>query len=129
MGKQILLFDVQENLVNNENTLKFDEAINPYNPEKYEYFKTRNRSSAIKNIIYNKQKLELLKKQEGLCAICTGKIDDSEKVEVDHIVAKAYGGTDEKNNLRLVHLTYHQQKTARERRQRAIVRRGENKKK
>jgi len=128
MGKQLLLVDVQEILVNNENTLKFDNDINPYNPDKYEYFKTRNRSSIIKNIEYNKQKLELLKKQDGLCAICTGMIDNSERVEIDHIVAKAYGGTDKKNNLRLIHLTCHQQKTATERRQRPILRSRKKKK-
>lgn len=53
-------------------------------------------------------------------------IDGNEKVEIDHIVAKAYGGTDEKNNLRVVHKTCHQQKTATERRQRAIMRKREN---
>lgn len=89
---------------------------------------TRNRSSIIKNIEYNKQKLELLKKQDGLCAMCGDKIDGSEKAEIDHIVAKAYGGTDKKNNLQLVHLTCHQQKTATERRQRAIMRRRERNK-
>jgi RNA-directed DNA polymerase len=120
LGKQILLVDVQEILVDNQNTLKFDETINPYNPEKYEYFKTRNRSSVIKNIELNKQKQELLKKQNGLCAICTGIINNTEKVEIDHIVARKDGGTDKKNNLRLVHITCHQQKTAIERRIRAI---------
>jgi hypothetical protein len=72
MGKEILLVDIQEILVNNENTLKFVSSINPYNPEKYKYFLTRNRSSVIKNIEYNKQKLELLKKQDGKCTMCGG---------------------------------------------------------
>jgi len=62
LGKQVLLVDVQEVLVNNENTLKFNESINPYNPDEYDYFKRRNRSSVIKNIELNKQKLSLLKK-------------------------------------------------------------------
>jgi len=128
-NKRILLVDVQEILVNNQNTLKFDETINPYNPEAYEYFKTRNRSSAIKNIELNKQKVELLKKQNGLCPYCNGIIDNTEKVEIDHIIAKADGGTDKKNNLRLIHNTCHQQKTAIERRIRAIKRRSENKSK
>ena len=87
--QKLLLVDIQEILVNNENTLKFNESINPYNPEKYEYFLTRNRSSIIKNIKYNKQKQELLKKQNGLCAMCGSIIDDNEKVEIDHILAKA----------------------------------------
>lgn len=125
LGKQILLVDVQEILVNDQNTLRFDNTINPYNPDEYEYFQSRNRSSTIKNIEYNKQKLELLKKQDGLCTLCGGKIDGSEKVEVDHILAKAYGGNDKKNNLRLVHQTCHQQKTATERRIHAILRKSE----
>lgn len=70
MGKRILLVDVQEILVNNQSWLEFDKAVNPYNPEKYEYFLTRNRKSVIKNIEYNKEKLELLYKQKGLCALC-----------------------------------------------------------
>jgi len=118
---------VQEILVNFENTLQFEESINPYNPDAYEYFLRRNRSSIIKNIQYNKQKLELLKKQDGLCALCGGKVDGSEKVEVDHILAKAYGGSDKKKNLRLVHQTCHQQKTATERRQQAVLRKIEKK--
>jgi RNA-directed DNA polymerase len=121
-GKRILLVDIQEILVNREQTLKFDEAINPYNPDKYNYFMSRNRSSIIKNIEYNKQKQELLKKQVGLCALCGGMINGSEKVEIDHIVATAYGGTDSKKNLRLIHSTCHKQKTAMERRQRAKIR-------
>jgi len=119
-GSQILLVDIQEILVNNINTLQFDESINPYNPEAYEYFKTRHRSAIIKDIENNKQKRELLKKQDGLCAICGGIIDKTEKIEVDHIIAKADGGTNKKNNLRVVHVTCHHQKTATERRIRAI---------
>jgi RNA-directed DNA polymerase len=71
----------------------------------------------------------MLKKQDGLCTICKGIIDDCEKAEIDHIVAKVNGGTDKKNNLQLIHATCHQQKTATERRQRAIMRRRENSKK
>lgn len=125
LGKELLLVDVQEILVNSEPTLAFDDTVNPYNPEKYQYFKTRNRSSVIKNIEYNKQKQQFLAKQDGICAICGGKIDNSEKVEIDHILAKAHGGTDKKKNLRLVHQVCHQQKTAVERRQRAILRKRE----
>jgi RNA-directed DNA polymerase len=129
LGKELLLVDVQEILVNKENTLKFDESINPYNPESYEYFLTRNRISIIRNIEYNKQKQELLKKQNGLCTMCGAIIDENEKVEIDHILAKAYGGTDDKKNLRLIHATCHKQKTARERRERAKLRKLERKNK
>jgi len=124
-GKQILLVDIQEILVNNLLTLRFDKTINPYNPDTYEYFKTRNRSAIIKNIEYNKQKQRLLKAQDGLCMICKGTINNMERVEIDHIIAKVDGGSNETNNLRLVHSECHKQKTAAERRMRAIMRRRE----
>jgi 5-methylcytosine-specific restriction endonuclease McrA len=57
--------------------------------------------------------------------MCGGWIDGTEKVEIDHILAKGYGGTNEKKNLRLIHSTCHKQKTAVERRLRAIMRRRE----
>ena len=103
-------------------TLEFDDSINPYNPDAYEYFKTRNRSAIIKNIEYNKQKQNLLRIQDGICTLCDGMINNTEKIEIDHIIAKADGGTNETSNLRLVHATCHKQKTAVERRVRAIMR-------
>lgn len=124
-GKQLLIVDVQEILVNNQMMLKFGETINPYNPEAYEYFKTRNRSAIIKNIEYNKQKQNLLKIQDGICTLCNGMISDTERVEIDHIIAKIDGGSNKTSNLRLVHATCHKQKTAVERRMRAIMRKRE----
>ena len=57
--------------------------------------------------------------------ICKGMINSMEKVEVDHIIAKVDGGSNEASNLRLVHSVCHKQKTATERRVRAIMRRRE----
>jgi len=86
---------------------------------------TRNRSNIVKDISNNKQKSDLLQKQNAICKLCHGLIDGTEDTQIDHIIPKAEGGKDKKSNLQVVHLTCHQQKTAVERRSRAIKRRNE----
>jgi 5-methylcytosine-specific restriction endonuclease McrA len=129
LQKEILIADIQEILVNRYNYLKFEEWINPYNPEAYEKFDTQNRKAIVKDIRYNKEKRRLLVKQSGKCPYCNGWIDGSESVEIDHIIAKADGGTDKKSNLRLIHKECHDRKTVMERRIRAVKRKIERAKK
>jgi RNA-directed DNA polymerase len=53
----------------------------------------------------------LLNKQQYKCNICREKFTLLENLEVDHIVAKTAGGTDEYSNLQVVHKTCHIIKT------------------
>jgi RNA-directed DNA polymerase len=126
-GKDVLITDIQQIKVRSENVLPFNEDMNPYNPDAYDKFMTRNRSAIVKDITNNKQKRSLLEKQNAICPLCEGWIDGTENTQIDHIKPKAEGGTDKKSNLQVVHSTCHQQKTAIERRSRSIKRKNEKK--
>jgi RNA-directed DNA polymerase len=57
----------------------------------------------------------LLKRQRGRCAECGLIFQDGDRMEIDHRLPHAQGGTEEMSNLHLLHTHCHQQKTARDR--------------
>lgn len=54
----------------------------------------------------------LLKKQKGKCNHCGLYFNESDHMEVDHIIPRSLGGKDEYNNLQLLHKHCHDLKTA-----------------
>ena len=56
----------------------------------------------------------LLKQQQGQCRECRGNCRHGDKREVDHIIPKAPGGSETRDNLQLLHRHCHERKTARE---------------
>ncbi len=54
----------------------------------------------------------LLKKQKGQCARCGLSFKDGDRIEIDHRIPVAIGGTDLYVNLQLLHRHCHDQKTA-----------------
>jgi 5-methylcytosine-specific restriction protein A len=63
---------------------------------------------------WQKLRREILERDRGLCQPCqrSGRVTLAR--EVDHIVNKARGGTDDPGNLQAICRVCHQQKTARE---------------
>jgi len=57
----------------------------------------------------------LLKRQDGLCALCNERFVVGEQMEVDHIIPKFKGGKDQYNNLQLLHRQCHVEKTKKDR--------------
>ncbi|MFF4529244.1 HNH endonuclease [Streptomyces sp. NPDC001407] len=57
---------------------------------------------------------EVLRRDRFVCGLCRGGGADS----VDHIVARAHGGSEHPSNLHAVHRLCHQRKTQREARER-----------
>ena len=112
-GKRILLVDIQEILVDIENTLPFGNSPNPYNPEDYDKVDSRLKRQAKNDRRISILKTNLLRKQDGICPAC-GEIIvlNSEKVERHHIVPKFRGGEDSFKNTELLHKTCHDKKTA-----------------
>jgi len=116
-----LLADIQEILVDIENTLPFGEnrkkkwenSPNPYNPEDYDKVDSRLKRQAKNDRRISKLKTNLLRKQDGICPAC-GEIIviNNEKVERHHIVPKFRGGEDSFKNTELLHKTCHDKKTA-----------------
>jgi len=76
---------------------------NPYDLENKEYYDSRRIEFARIFSDIQRHKLNLLKKQKGLCSVCNKIIDFEDKTEIDHIVPLSKNGKHEKNNLRLVH--------------------------
>lgn len=112
-GKEILLCDIQEILVDRENTLPFKESPNPYNPDDYDKVDARLKRQAKQDKRLSLLKINLLRKQDGYCPLCGVIIDlNSEQVERDHIIPLKQGGADSFKNTALVHKTCHDRKTA-----------------
>jgi RNA-directed DNA polymerase len=60
----------------------------------------------------------LLKLQKGKCTICGLYLAPKDLMEIDHKIPRRYGGENKWQNLQLVHGHCHDQKTAREKRER-----------
>lgn len=124
-SKEILICDIQEIKVNRENELKFyPESPNPYNPEDYDKIDSRLKRQIKNDQRVSKLKLNLLRKQDGLCVICGQIINlDEEPVERDHIIPLSEGGADTTRNTVVIHKVCHQQKTSWERKWKAFGKR------
>ncbi|HEY3984625.1 HNH endonuclease [Cedecea sp.] len=64
---------------------------------------------------WDKARLRILKRDKGLCQNCLRRGAITEAAAVDHIVAKANGGSDSDDNLESLCIPCHRVKTARER--------------
>ncbi|NEO17756.1 MAG: group II intron reverse transcriptase/maturase [Moorea sp. SIO3F7] len=58
----------------------------------------------------SKQKVKLLKRQQGKCTHCGLTFKDGDLLEKHHIIPRAQGGNDQLNNLELLHLHCHDAK-------------------
>lgn len=77
------------------------------------------------NLVYWSQRLQqhplvqgklgtLLRRQSGKCALCGLYLKDGDLLEIDHIVRRKLGGSDDLVNLQVLHRHCHDQKTARD---------------
>ncbi len=64
---------------------------------------------------WQKLRAHVLKRDNGLCLPCGRRGRVTEATDVDHIVAKTDGGTDDPGNLQSICAACHKAKTARER--------------
>lgn len=86
-------------------------SINPYEPDNYDYFRSRVVNKSKNSIILGRVRSQLLKKQKGVCPVCEGDLLNKEDLEVHHVTPKKRGGTDKIENLLLLHKTCHKQIT------------------
>lgn len=63
---------------------------------------------------WQKLRKQVLQRDNYLCVTCKAKGRITEATDVDHIVAKAHGGTDDWDNLQSLCSPCHREKTARE---------------
>ena len=86
----------------------------PDNAELNPYWEAR-RKKNVKSQLHLRNKV-LVERQKGLCSHCLETLDNDEYLHVHHVVPRSHGGTDDLDNLRIVHLCCHQQLHAQERR-------------
>ena len=108
--KEILtLFNIVKLPIKRHQKPKLD--ANPYDPAWNLYFmkrearQTRYWSNFLVTQIY--------KRQNGRCSVCFERFNEQRSWDVHHKVPRAQGGTDEPNNLALLHLNCHKQVHAR----------------
>jgi len=73
-----------------------------------EYWKQRATVKAL-NQIYSIKVEKLFKKQKGKCACCGSIIEEMSGTEVHHMRPRSEQGTDEPNNLKLLHQSCHEE--------------------
>lgn len=80
----------------------------PYDPAHRQYWRTRMKTQ-VAGETYSKQRLMLHRSQEYVCALCGVRFIPGESIQVDHIISKYRGGSDDLANKRLVHPWCHRQ--------------------
>lgn len=62
---------------------------------------------------WRRTRLAVIARDGGVCQLCGGLVQGEEReAHIDHIIEKADGGTDELENLRLVHRSCHSRRHA-----------------
>lgn len=88
--------------------VKIRNGMRVYDRSISEYWKEREYTNAYQQI-YSVKIERLYKKQKGKCASCNLTIKDMSDVHAHHVIPKECGGTDELNNLRLLHPECHRE--------------------
>jgi RNA-directed DNA polymerase len=81
----------------------------PLNPDDREYWEMR-RLRRLEETLKSPKRLALLKRQDCKCAMCGVGFDPDEDIPLideHHIMPRCHGGTDQMNNLQLVHRWCH----------------------
>ena len=80
-----------------------DSNKNPYDLNQREYFNARRVEKSL--LFFDSQATHkyLLRKQKGICQVCSQIIDHDDRVEIDHITPLSVGGQHRRSNMRLLH--------------------------
>jgi len=85
--------------------------LNPFLPENRDYYLRRQSLGAKRSALLNANQSTLLKKQGGVCPVCTTGLLNGEPLDVHHIQSRKGGGKDTLRNLLLLHKFCHKQVT------------------
>lgn len=100
-------------------SVKHVKVLKDYSPYNGEHVYWMKRMSRYNNLPVRLKML--LNKQHYKCSICKSPLTVMENLEVDHIIPKSLGGSDDYSNLQLIHKTCHVAKTRDEFRAAAYV--------
>lgn len=107
-GKEFILLNYQVVAWSVNTYTKVNGDASPYDGN-HEYWLKRTSTKDPRVFAY------LMKKQQGHCPICGEIMLATDKVQVDHIIPRAKGGSEKTNNQQVVHKECHAIKTAQER--------------
>jgi len=80
----------------------------PYDPAHRLYWRERTKTQVAEET-YSKQRLMLHRSREYACALCGVRFVPGETIQIDHLISKYRGGSDDLANKRLVHPWRHRQ--------------------
>jgi RNA-directed DNA polymerase len=88
---------------------KIQGAANPYDPEWEMYFERRLDVKMASDLRGRRKLLRLWKAQEGICPVCEQRITHITGWHQHHLVRRVDGGSDQDENLMLLHPNCHRQ--------------------
>lgn len=88
---------------------KVQRDANPYDPTWEIYFEQRLGVKMEKTLVGRRRVLYLWKRQNGLCPVCQRAIDTVTGWHVHHVIWRARGGKDTRDNVELIHPECHRQ--------------------
>ena len=88
-----------------ERYIKAKKGKRVYNKEDKDYWLKREKALMYRTLFYQRQ--FLYKRQKGVCPQCTTPFCLEDKLHIHHVKPKAFGGTDNKGNLQLLHAECH----------------------
>jgi RNA-directed DNA polymerase len=89
--------------------VKIKGEANPYDPHWEPYFEARARAQARSNPGWRYDEYLLWQQQGGKCPMCQQDLTEERGWDIHHKIWKVYGGTDDLNNLELLHPNCHRQ--------------------
>ena len=89
--------------------VKIKADANPYDPHWEPYFEARAHALARRNPGWRYDEYRLWQRQGGKCLMCRQDLTEERGWDIHHQVWKVYGGTDDVNNLVLLHPNCHRQ--------------------
>ncbi len=106
-GRELQLVRAADTAIKRHIKIRGD--ANPYDPEDECYFDQRLRMKWLMGEKGVGKLRRLWLQQEGICPLCHGKLTDKAECELHHIVRRVDGGSDNLDNLILLHPNCHQQ--------------------
>ncbi len=108
-GKEIPTFLFKASSLKIQRHTKIRAKANPYNPEEEVYFDKRYGQKLLNGEKGRKRMRRLWKSQQGKCPICTQTITEETDWNIHHIHYRVNGGSDQFENLVLLHPNCHRQ--------------------
>ena len=106
-GEHLVLTQAKEVPITRHLQIRGD--ANPYDPSDELYFEKRLENQWRVRETGRRRLTQVWKRQKGLCPVCLQRISDEQSWQLHHIIRRVDGGTDNLENLVLLHPNCHRQ--------------------